>query len=144
MCTFGFGLSWRQGAWHVMMSLPRLPQISKHRVSNNESPNITRWNPTTATTSAGTSTREKGVFFLSADKQTNVSSPTLTVTQDGDGNWGETLRLRVSLCLCLSHSCEHPCTYACIVRVNQPLKKAMHCGRLKRLLLTIISTRGYF
>ena len=25
-------------------------------------------------------------YFLSADKQANVSSPTLTVTKDGDGN----------------------------------------------------------
>ena len=64
--------------------------------------------------------QEKWKYFLSADKKTNGSSPTLTDTQDGNRIWRETLCLCKSLCLCLSHLCECPCaviyacTYACL------------------------------
>ena len=56
-------------------------------------------------------------FFVGGKNQ---DSPTLTVTQDGEENW-ETLRLRISLCLCLSHPCERPCAYACVVCVTPAL-----------------------
>ena len=42
----------------------------------------------------------------------------LTVSQDGDGNWGETLHLYMSLCLCVRRTCEHPCAHVDLTRVN--------------------------
>ena len=50
-------------------------------------------------------------------------------------DWGETLRLR--MCLCLSHSCERHCACVCVVRVNEPLMIAsyllspVYSGRLE-------------
>ena len=67
---------------------------------------------------ASTSTGEKEVLFVS--RQTNKYI---------QFDWGDTLRLRMSLCLCLSHgACERPGTNTCtyisswVVRVNQPLE----------------------
>lgn len=67
-----------------------------------------------ASTSTSTSKRNGSIFCVSADKETNVCAVPLwpAVTQDSHGNWRETLRL--SLCLCSSHWCEHPCAYAYI------------------------------
>ena len=50
-----------------------------------------------------TSTSIRVLLFLTADKQTNVSSPTQTVYHD---HRRRKPRLRMSLCLYLSHSCE--------------------------------------
>ena len=51
---------------------------------------------------AGTQAQEKWKYFLSADKQTNASSPALTDTQDADGIF----------------TCVWPCAYAHITHVN--------------------------
>ena len=66
---------------------------------------ICEWDNTSTST-----VQEKRKYFLLANEQTNVASPTLTVTQDGNGDRGKTLRLWTSLCLylhlCLRHMCE--------------------------------------
>ena len=67
-------------------------------------------------------------IFLSADKQINLSSSTLTVMgEDGNGNWRNTAPGSVLIALmwtCLGLQYIYTCTYAyvgaCIIHGNQP------------------------
>ena len=69
--------------------------------------------------------KRKESTFLLVDKQTNKCI---------QSNWGETLYLYMSLCLCfISHSCECPCayacTYVCVIRVTQPFHQSAKYGK---------------